>query len=125
MKNKLLFPAFLFLFSSIISCTNKKVSIVGKWKPVEMDVRDSEFNKKSEADKKQELASESIEFTADGKFIALSSHDPVQGTYAYDEKTKSLVTVVEGKTESLTIESLEKNKMVLIDKEGKITLKRD
>src|ERR1700674_4529458 len=104
MRRQTLPLVFLFLFSFIISCTNKKVSIVGKWRAVEMDIKDPEYNKMSEADKKKELENMSVEFTGDGKFIPTSRHDTAQGTYTYDEKTKSLITVTEEKTENISVE---------------------
>ena len=127
MRNQLLPLAFLFLLSFITSCTNNsKNSVVGKWRPIEVDRKFMVSYGISNEDLKNMLEKESIEFTKDGKFISYSPHDSSRGIYNYDEKEKSLITAVEdGRTVNYSIELLQKNKMVLSSEFGKMTLKRN
>jgi hypothetical protein len=126
MRKRTLPLAFLFLLTCIASCNNGKLTIVGKWKPIKMDSKNREFNEKSEADKKKELEGASVEFTATGKFIAVSpGHAATNGTYTYDEKAGIINTVSKERNETVTIVSLEKNKMVVKSEDDMITLVRE
>lgn len=110
MRNQFLPLAFLSLFSFIVSCTNNKPSVAGKWKPVEVDAKYIESYHMSNEDIKDIIEKESIEFTKDGKFISDSPRDTTHGIYNYNEKEKRLITAVpDGKTITFSIE-LEKTK---------------
>lgn len=109
----------LFLISSCNN--NSKVSLVGKWRPVELNIKGM-----SDDEKKDILATATIEFTRDGKMITTSSKKTDQGTYTYDEKNKLLFThPLEGREEKQEVRWLEKNRIALSNQDDTITLKRD
>lgn len=140
---KLLLPVVVLL---IISCTNKKAetgtnidsgqtkakpdkedtkqaeifqSIVGKWRPVDVGLKDVE-----EKEKKDIMDNASIEFTADGEYISLFKEDKETGTYTYDEAGKLLTTKSpEGDIEKLSV-GWTGDKLKLTNEEGVLIFKR-
>jgi hypothetical protein len=107
---------------SFIACNSnagKKQSLIGKWKPVEMN-----FQSMREDEKKELIENTIIEFAADGKFIANRNQEKREGTYTYDEKNQKLTTIMkEGKTEQFTI-SWEGDKLVITSPEGVVKMNR-
>lgn len=105
-----------------------KPSVIGKWRIV--DFEDPEGEEMS-AEEKERMTSSYVEFTRDGSFISTTKeHDgstkKEYGTYEYNERTKTLVTVEEdGKREELEVRFSGRNRMTLIFDEGKVTLERD
>ncbi|MBM3415259.1 MAG: hypothetical protein FJY20_02185 [Bacteroidetes bacterium] len=51
-------------------------SVTGKWKPVEVNIKDM-----SEEEKKEMIANILIEFTDDGKFIGFNKENKQEGPY--------------------------------------------
>ena len=127
MRNNFLPLVFLFLFSFIASCTNNsKVSLVGKWKPVQVDSKFISSYHMSDEDIKKLPESQSIEFTKDQKFISNLPHDTSYGTYDYDEKAKRLITMMnDGKNIIFFIRFLGKDKMAMSNQNGKMTFARN
>ena len=116
---KLLFILAASLFF-LASCKNKDdKSIVGKWKPVEMNMKNMNEN-----EKKEFLEHAVIEFTSDNKFIATRSDIKSNGTFILNEKTSQLTTRnPEGDTQTYTL-GWEDDKMLLANEDGTVKLKR-
>ena len=83
---KYLLPLFLTL---LLACSQKKTekSLVGKWKPIELNMPSA-----SEEQKKDLLEKATLEFTKDGKFISRMADQQQTGTFTYNEKTGELNT---------------------------------
>jgi uncharacterized protein (TIGR03066 family) len=120
MKKVLFLPAITTL--SFASCKNKKDvkanTIVGNWKPVEVNI--TEMN---EEQKKEMMSSTTLEFTADNKFIVHRNDKKREGTYKLEGKELS-TTVDNGQTDKFTID-WEADKLVMTNKEGVVKLKKD
>ena len=117
---KILFLLVISAFS-FTSCKNKGEakanSIIGKWKPVEMNI---EMN---EQDKKDMMASTVLEFTTDNKFIVHRKDSKRDGTYKMEGA--ELTTVTEGGNEEKFTVSWDSDKLVMTNKEGVVKLKKD
>ncbi len=94
-------------------------SIVGKWKPVEANMKDMD-----EEEKKEFLNDASIEFTAAGKYIALSKEDNETGTYSYDENTKMLTTTSPDGTAEKIKATISNDKLTVYNEDGTMVFKR-
>ncbi len=94
-------------------------SIVGKWKPVEANMKDMD-----EEEKKEFLNDASIEFTAAGKYIALSKEDNETGTYSYDENTKMLTTTSPDGTAEKIKAVISNDKLTVYNEDGTMVFKR-
>ena len=118
---------FLVFTLFVNSCTNnEKAYIVGKWIPVEVDQKYILSYHLSVGEIKNISKNETIEFSKDGKFNSYSPHDPAHGIYNYDEKEKRLVTAIDGgKTVNFSVDLPEKDKMVLSNEFGKVTLRHE
>jgi len=66
---------------------------VGKW-----ILSDADNTGMGEDDKKELIGPARIEFTADGKYIFHAKENGETGTYTYNEKTKILITITNGKS---------------------------
>lgn len=125
-------PALLFLF---ISCNNKKADpkedaniLVGKWRLSEYETpKDKEGDEERRAERSQ-----TIEFTADGKYTAVTKDfdgevDKEKGTYKYDNKAGTLETITEGDDEGdvLKIEIKSRNKIIVTYEGAKLLLERN
>src|ERR1700730_6150622 len=112
MRNKSLLLFLLLLFFACYSCADK-ISIIGKWKPVEVDNKYISSYHLSNDDIKNMLKENSLEFKQDGKLISIARQDTGSAIYNYDEKEKTLTMAQEGeKTVKFSID-LQKNTMVL------------
>lgn len=111
-------------FFTLASCKSKgakEASVAGKWKPVEMNLKQMK-----EEEKKDAMENTTIEFSTDGKFNATTKTGKQNGTYTYNEKDKTL-TVSSATGESRTqkfIIGWEGNTMVMTNEEGVVKLKR-
>jgi len=118
---KLLFLMVIAAFS-YVSCKSKEAakenSIVGKWKPVEMNI--SSMN---EDEKKEMMGSTILEFTNDNKFLVHRNDSKRDGTYKLEGKKLS-TTIENGKTEEFNID-WDAGKLVMTNKEGVVKLKKD
>jgi len=94
-------------------------SITGKWKPVEIDMTDMDLDEKMEI-----LEHATIEFTADGKYIALSNEENETGTYTYDEKTKMLTSISSDGTSEVIKAEISNDKLRVTTEDGTMTFKR-
>jgi len=117
---KLSFILAVSLFS-LASCKNKDdKGLVGKWKPVEMNIAGM-----TAEDKKEFLSSAVIEFTKDGKFSATRTGTRHTGTYEFNEKDNSLSTRDAGEesVQKYTV-SWEGDQLVMTNEDGNVKLKR-
>ncbi|MBI5857506.1 MAG: hypothetical protein HZB42_07630 [Sphingobacteriales bacterium] len=85
MKNSFLILITAILFSS--ACQNKsdKKSLIGKWKPVEVNIPEASYE-----EKKGIIDDVVVEFTGDGRLINSGKGDTLRGTYNFIEKDSTL-----------------------------------
>jgi len=113
----------LFIISAftIVSCKSKgdtkANTIVGKWKPVEMNI-----SSMKEEEKKEAMESTALEFTSDNKFFVYHNKDKREGTYKLEGK--DLTTTTMGDNEKFTVD-FDGGKLVMTNKEGVVKLKKD
>ena len=94
-------------------------SIIGKWKPVKVDLPEL-----SEENKQNLLNYATLEFAADGRFITTMKADTKTGTYQFNEQDGMLVTKTSaGKEETFRV-SWDNDQVELTNEEGKVTMKR-
>lgn len=96
-----------------------QVSIVGKWILSEVSNKDM-----TEEEKKEAIGHASIEFTADGKYMANFKEDNEAGTYSYDENTKTLTTAARGDEEEKLTATISNDKLSVTNNEGTMVFKR-
>lgn len=93
MKNPFLFIAAVFI--AVTACKSKpdSKSIIGKWKPVALDVLDATREENQEV-----IDSTILEFREDGKFINFRDQekDSLTGKYEYNAKDSSLTVNIPG-----------------------------
>ena len=124
MRILLYYSSFLIFSFYFISCkSDSKPTVVGKWKAVDANMR-----RMKEEDRKDFLENFTVEFTSDRRYIASSTRNTVNGTYIYNENEKIFtVHFQKGSREEeqiYHIESLDKNRMVFFNDEGRIILSR-
>jgi hypothetical protein len=99
-----------------------EASLVGKWKPVEMNLKGM-----SEEEKKSMVENIRLEFTASGQYFGINRENKQEGTYTYDPKTKTL-DVVNGfntsEVEHFTI-GWEDELLLMTNNEGTVKLRRE
>ena len=96
-----------------------QVSIVGKWILSEVSNKDM-----TEEEKKEIIGQASIEFTADGKYMANFKEDNETGTYMYYENTKTLTTITKGKNEEKLTAEISSDKLSVTNTDGSMIFKR-
>lgn len=118
-----LFILYILLLS-FASCKNKngkEMTVTGKWKPVEMNIREM-----NEAEIKDAIEYTIIEFSDDGKFTANSKENKQNGTYTYNKEDKTLIVIretAEDHTQKFTI-GWDEGDMLMTNEEGTVKLKR-
>lgn len=97
-------------------------TLVGKWKPVEMEVPNMSKNEMQNV-----MDNFLMEFTADGKYRGEIHTEKQAGTYTFDTKTGKLTIVnnngIDKKEEVFTV-TWEKDLLKLVNEEGTVKLKR-
>jgi len=99
----------------------KSESVIGRWKPVEMNLKGMD-----EQEKKDLMAGLTLEFDKDGRFFAHNNENKQEGTYSYDPATQKMTVVNTSRgndTEHFTI-SWEKGLLLMTNEEGTVTLER-
>lgn len=117
--------SFLLLFSACKESgkpgTNSP-TLVGKWKPVEMEVPDM-----SKTEMQNVMDNFLMEFTLDGKYRGEIHTEKQAGTYTFDTKTAKLTIInnngTDHKEEVFTVK-WEKDLLLLVNNEGTVKLKR-
>lgn len=121
---------FIFLLSFLLLFTackesgkpgSSSPSIVGKWKPVEMEVPNM-----SQDEIQNVMDNFLMEFTADGKYRGEIHTEKQAGTYTFESNTGKLTIVnnngTDHKEEVFTVK-WEKDLLLLVNKEGTVKLK--
>jgi hypothetical protein len=120
---------------SVVSCKDKaeKVgteaadvvagkSVVGKWKPVEVDIKEM-----SEDEKNMMKENVTLEFNKDGTYTFRNKERKQEGNYTFDQATKKLKAVPTApdseRTEEFTI-NWEGDLMLMVNEEGTVKLKK-
>ena len=112
----------LFILSvcliTVTACNKAtKHSVVGKWKPVEMNLPEM-----SDETKKEMLQSTVIEFTSDGKYSHAMKGYKDEGTYIYNATDSTLVATSKDDDEKFKI-SWDGDMMVMTNGDGVVKLK--
>lgn len=109
--------------------SDSRSSIVGKWRIIDFESTDGE---ELSAEEKEKLRSSYIEFKRDGSYVATSMDNGGEpkkeyGTYEYDAREKTLVTIEEGdgKREELEVRFSGRSRVTLTFEEGKVTMEKD
>lgn len=96
-------------------------SLVGRWKPVDMNLKGIQ-----EEEKKEMTANIILEFTQDGKYIGRNKDSKQEGTYSWDPVTKKLAVTnnaISKDTELFTV-GWEDDLLLMTNDEGTVKLKR-
>ena len=114
----------LLALTTIGSCknSNNKHSVVGKWKPTEVNL------KEMKDDEKQKLKENlTLEFREGGKFTLTNKDQKVEGTYTIDEKNSKIVLTNDSASSDRNQEftlGWEDRKMLLTNEEGTVKMVR-
>ena len=113
-----------FLLTSLViitACAKKTHSVVGKWKPVEMNIEDM-----SEDEKQEVIKTSVLEFRSDGNFLNSSRGYKMEGRYVYNVKDSTLkaTSKEDSKVQEFKI-TWDDDKMVMTNKEGAVKLKKE
>jgi hypothetical protein len=116
MKKILQCPLVFFLFIMLAGCSESP-TIVGKWKPVEMEMPGV-----PEQTKKEMLSKSALEFRNDSQYVSIGPDGKQkQGTYAFDEKNQTVImNAGMNPGDSLQVALLGDNKMTLVAQGYKI-----
>ena len=117
MKLKNILSGILLMSAmAFASCKGKpKDMIVNKWKATDMS--GPMMGAIEDSAKKNMISGVSIEFTKDGKYMAVSGNSNDNGTYSITEDGKMIsMTGKNGTAEESTVEEITKSKLVIVDK---------
>ena len=99
----------------------EELSFIGKWKPVEMNLKGI-----SEEEKKELKSNITLEFTRDGLYIGQNKESKQEGTYSYDPVTKKLSVTSKTNSGDKEIFSIgwEGDLLLMTNDEGTVKLMR-
>jgi hypothetical protein len=120
MKHLKLFLVVLLVAGITFACSSPKKDITKKWKMSTFDAPGLDDGTKKAITEKA-----FFEFMPDGKYIIMGlSESNDEGTWEIDKDAKTLTTksTTSGKTETLQVKELTKDKLVLTDGTNTMTL---
>jgi hypothetical protein len=99
----------------------EELSLIGRWKPVEMNIKGI-----SEEEKKELKSNITLEFSRDGRYIGQNKESTQEGTYSYDPATKKLSVTSNTKSGDKEIFTVgwEDDLLLMTNDEGTVKLKR-